>query len=228
MYFKFYCETGMNILIASATFSEIEHLIDKVEVHQNYNNTILEASYNSSELTFFISGVGMTAMSYCMGKALNDKYDLAFNIGIAGSFSKKFELGHVLNITHDIFSELGAEDGDQFLTLGELKLQGTSEVNNNSVVKNPVIEGLPKAKGITVNTVHGNEESIKKIVARLNPDAESMEGAAFMYACKRESLSFFQIRSISNYVDRRNKNNWNIPLALENLSSTMIRVLDAF
>ncbi|MBI2269332.1 MAG: futalosine hydrolase [Bacteroidetes bacterium] len=218
----------MNILIASATFTEIEHLLDKVEVYQNYNNTILEAGYNTVDIKFYVSGVGMSAMGYAMGKALNDGYDMALNIGIAGSFSKKTELGQVVNVTHDIFSELGAEDGDKFLTLHELNLIGTNEVNNNSTLKNKVIDQLPKAKGITVNTVHGNEQSIKKIVQRLNPDIESMEGAAFMFACKKESLPFAQIRSISNYVDRRNKNNWNIPLALENLSSAIIKVLDAF
>lgn len=217
----------MNILIASATFSEIEHLLDKVEVTQNFNNAIMEASYNNVEITFYVSGVGMSAMSYSMGKALNDSYDLALNIGIAGSFSKKRELGQVVNVTHDIFSELGAEDGDKFLTLHDLNLTGTTEVNNNSIIKNRVIDQLPKVIGITVNTVHGNEQSIKKIIQRLSPDVESMEGAAFMYACKKESLPFVQIRSISNYVDRRNKNNWNIPLALENLSSTMIRIFDA-
>ncbi len=218
----------MNILIAAATVTEIEHLLDKVEVLNNFNNTILEANYKSLELKIFVSGVGMSAMSYCMGKALNDEYDIAINMGIAGSFLKMHELGHVVNVTNDIFSELGAEDGDKFLTLEDLNLKGTSEEHNNSTIKNSVINELPKVKGITVNTVHGNESSIKKIVQRLNPDVESMEGAAFMYACKKESLPFVQIRSISNYVDKRNKSNWNIPLALENLSSTMIRVFNAF
>jgi futalosine hydrolase len=218
----------MNILIASATLTEIEHLLDKVEVSQNFNDSILEASYHSTSITFVVSGVGMSAMSYSMGKALNDSYDMAINIGIAGSFSKKLELGHVVNVTRDIFSELGAEDGDKFLTLQELNLIGTSEEHNNSIIKNKVIDLLPKVSGITVNTVHGNEQSIKKIIQRLNPDVESMEGAAFMYAAKKESMPFVQIRAISNYVDRRNKSNWNIPLALENLSSTMIRVMDAF
>jgi futalosine hydrolase len=215
----------MNILIASATLSEIEPLLGKINVVQNYNNTVVEAEFNKSMLTFFVTGIGMTAMAYSMGKALNENFDMAFNVGIAGSFSKNLELGKVVNVTHDIFSELGAEDGDRFLTLRDLKLQDNSEVNNNSAIKNSVIERLPKVLGITVNTSHGNELSIKKIIERLEPDTESMEGAAFMYACKKESLPFAQIRSVSNYVERRNKNTWNIPLAIETLSSTMIEIL---
>ena len=37
---------------------------------------------------------------------------------------------------------------------------------------------LNHVKAITVNTVHGNEDSISKIINRLNPDIETMEGAA--------------------------------------------------
>src|ERR1017187_10227114 len=140
----------MNILIAAATLTEIEPLMEKIEVLQNFNNAIIEAHYNTTDITFYITGVGMSAMSYCMGKNLNESYDLAFNIGIAGSFSKKFELGQVVNVTHDIFSELGAEDGERFLTLRDLKLQDTSEVNNNSSIKNAVIDKIPKVLGITV------------------------------------------------------------------------------
>lgn len=218
----------MNILIASATLSEIEPLLKKVEVIQNLNNTVFEANYHTTDITFVISGVGMCEMSYCMAKTLNDNYDLAINAGIAGAFSKKLALGQVVNVNHDIFSELGAEDGDKFLTLHDLNLAGTNEVNNNSSIKNKVIEELPKVLGITVNTVHGNDKNIQKIIQRLNPDVESMEGAAFMYASKKEGLPFVQLRAVSNYVERRNKTNWTIPLALDNLSKTLIKIFDAF
>jgi hypothetical protein len=44
---------------------------------------------------------------------------------------------------------------------------------------------LKKARAITVNTVHGNDMSIKKVQERLTPQLESMEGAAFFYACQQ-------------------------------------------
>lgn len=219
---------SMKILVASATLQEVEILLSKITIQQNFNDTIIEANYQGIALTFFISGVGMNAMAYCMGKALNDEYDMAFNIGICGSFSKQYQLGSMVNITHDIFSELGAEDGINFLDMHALKLPAVTEIQNNSPLKNAHIDSLPKVKGITVNTVHGNETSIAKIKTRLNPDVESMEGAAFMYACKREGLPFAQLRTISNYVEPRNKDSWKIPLALENLSTNTLQILDAF
>jgi len=49
-----------------------------------------------------------------------------------------------------------------------------------------------------------------------------MEGAAVFYACKRENIDCLQIRSVSNYVEPRNKENWQIGLAIRNLNDWMI------
>jgi futalosine hydrolase len=52
-----------------------------------------------------------------------------------------------------------------------------------------------------------------------------MEGATFFYICSREKIPFLAVRAISNKIELRNKNNWNIPLALKNLSDKIIDVL---
>jgi futalosine hydrolase len=52
-----------------------------------------------------------------------------------------------------------------------------------------------------------------------------MEGATFFYICSREDIPFLALRAISNKVESRNKNNWNIDLALHNLSEKLIDVL---
>jgi len=51
-------------------------------------------------------------------------------------------------------------------------------------------------KGITVNCVHGSEDEILKIKKMLSPDIETMEGAAFFYACNQVKLPSVQIRSV--------------------------------
>jgi futalosine hydrolase len=175
-----------------------------------------------------VTGVGMTATAFHLGRAFNNKYDLAFNFGLAGSFNSNLEKGSVVNIIEDHFSELGAEDGEQFLTLKDIKLDGEQMVINDSVIKNKILENIPKVNGITVNTVHGNEESINKVFERFHPITESMEGAAFLFACKQMGIPHAQIRAVSNYVEKRNKANWNIPLAIENLNKKALEILDGF
>jgi futalosine hydrolase len=80
-------------------------------------------------------------------------------------------------------------------------------------------------KGITVNTVHGNSASIKKVKKKFNPDIESMEGAAFFFACQNEKIPCLQIRAISNYVEKRNKKKWKMKLAVKNLCTIIEKIL---
>ena len=42
-----------------------------------------------------------------------------------------------------------------------------------------------------------------------------MEGAAAAHLCLRYDLPFLELRAISNRVEDRNRDAWNIPLALE-------------
>jgi futalosine hydrolase len=48
-----------------------------------------------------------------------------------------------------------------------------------------------------------------------------MEGATFFYICCREKIPFLALRAISNKVEPRNKSNWDIMLALNNLSEIL-------
>lgn len=219
----------MKILIAAATRFEIQPLLNQMEKCCNVDNKFINCKYKNLEIGFLITGVGMTATAYHTAKKLTAEYDLALNTGICGSFNHNLEIGTVVNVIEDCFSELGAEDGEVFLTLEELNLGGITKVlNSNFKISNPVIELLPKVNGITVNTVHGNEISIEKAVYKFHPIVESMEGAAFMFACETEGIPYIQVRSISNYVERRNKDTWNISLAIKNLNAKVLELLDAF
>jgi futalosine hydrolase len=93
---------------------------------------------------------------------------------------------------------------------------------NDSVLTSPMLNPLFHVRGVTVNKVHGNEKSIARITELYQPDIESMEGAAFAYACAMHKLPYFQIRAISNYVERRNRESWNIPLAVKNLNDWLL------
>ncbi len=224
----------MYILIVSATSLEIEPLLKNFELIEKKDSNLTAYKYRDFDIDVLITGIGMVATAYYLGKTLQlYKYDVAINAGIAGCFDKNIALGETFNIMNDRFSELGAENGEYFLSLVDLKLIeedsfpfSNLEIINDSEFKSYIINQLIKVKGITVNTIHGNEENILKIRNRFNPVTESMEGAAFMYACKLQDIRHIQIRSISNYVERRNKESWNIPLAIKNLNQKLIEILD--
>src|ERR1035437_4117529 len=218
----------MKILIVAATKFEIDPLIHQMETTRHLNEKSICSTYNNLEIDFLITGVGMVATAYHCGKKLNEEYDLALNIGVCGSFNSNLEIGSVVNIVQDHFSELGAEDAEQFLSIKEIGLDGKIELFNETLIKNNILNEIPKVCGITVNTVHGNEKSIEKVFNKFHPNTESMEGAAFMFACENEGVSYAQIRAVSNFVEKRNKANWNIPLAIENLNKKSLEILNAF
>src|SRR5881394_4168123 len=83
------------------------------------------------EVDVLITGVGMVATAVWCSRALSQQtYDLALNLGVCGSFDEFIEPGTVVHVTSDRLAELGAEDGEQFLTLAELELPGESEFVN--------------------------------------------------------------------------------------------------
>jgi futalosine hydrolase len=218
----------MKILIVSATRFEIAPLLEGMESAVETGGKLITCKYQKLEIDFLITGAGMVATAYYSGKKLNETYDAAFNIGICGSFNRNLNIGDVVNVYEDCFSELGAENDLEFLTLHELNLEGViSLVNNKYGSLTTVIEMLPKVNGITVNKVHGNDQTIEKTFEKFHPMVESMEGAAFMFACEMEDIPYVQIRAISNYVEKRNRESWNIPLAIENLNNKMLDVLNS-
>ena len=77
---------------------------------------------------------------------------------------------------------------------------------------------LKPVRAITVNTATGSDSTRDKLVSKYDPDIETMEGAAFFYICARNKIPFIAARAVSNMVERRNRKNWNIPLAVGNLA----------
>jgi futalosine hydrolase len=210
----------MRILLVAATSFEVESLRSEVGGQSQ------KSGIKNQEIDFLITGVGMVATAFELGKHFaTHPYDLAVNLGIAGSFDKSIDLGEVVEVTEDHLSELGAEDDDTFLPMETLGF-GESTFKTDVRLSSYINSGLRQVTAITVNTVHGHEPSINEITGRLKPQLESMEGAAFFYACKQAGVPCLQIRAVSNYVEKRNRDAWQIGLAIKNLNSFAVEFLN--
>ncbi|MFT4525168.1 MAG: futalosine hydrolase [Bacteroidia bacterium] len=197
-------------LIVAATEAEIEGL----------RSTLADIA----ECEFLVTGIGMVNTTFTLTKYLNgiEPPKKIINVGIAGAFNPEIEIGQAVQVVKDRFSELGAEDSGSFLKADEMGLMKKQDVEFES--SNKFSELIP-VSGITVNTIHGNERSISQARQLYNPDVESMEGAAVAFVAEQFGCDWIQIRCISNYVEPRNKDNWNIPLALENLNTTVTQLI---
>lgn len=218
----------MRVLFVAATEFEIGELNSKFKIKNSKKDGDEEnCQLPTANCKLLITGVGMVATAYALGRELaTNQYDLAINLGIAGSFDRSIALGEVVEITEDTIAELGAEDDEKFLPIAEMGF-GKSAFGATKPLEELANLGLKKCTAVTVNTVHGNEASIQKLQQRLKVRIESMEGAAFFYACTEAKVPCIQVRSVSNYVEKRNRDAWQIGPAIKNLNEVAIKLLDA-
>ena len=210
----------MRILVVSATEFEVGSLKSEVGSLKS------DSGLKTLDLELLITGVGMVATAFALGRHLTtNQYDLAINLCIAGSFDRDIALGEVVEVVEDQLSELGAEDGEAFLPIERLGF-GESFFKTDTCLSSYTNQQLKQVAAITVNTVHGHEASIQKLTGRIQPQLESMEGAAFFYACKQAGVPCMQIRAVSNYVEKRNRDTWQIGLAIKNLNKFAIRFIE--
>jgi futalosine hydrolase len=152
--------------------------------------------------------------------------------GLQEVITMRLNVGDVVMPVSDCFADAGIEDGENFLTLSESGLISANDFPYKDGLLyadtsyNEKMKGILKpVRAITVNTATGSEATMGKLLKKFNPDIETMEGATFFYICSRENIPFLALRAISNKVEPRNKNNWNIDLALNNLSEKLIDVI---
>lgn len=195
---------------------------------------LTEYRFAGREIDVLATGVGMVATAAWCSRALGRaSYDVAYNLGVCGSFDPALPPGTVVHVVSDRIAELGAEDGDRFLTLDELGLGGgetdppaSGVMVNREPPEAAVLRALPAVSGVTVNTASGAEASIAAVVERFRPQVESMEGAGFMQACLVHGVRFAQVRAVSNVVERRNRDAWRMPLAIDALCDFAIELVN--
>jgi futalosine hydrolase len=223
----------MNILIVAATEAELQPLLDRLLI-EGKKAGFFEYEWKSHVIMPLVTGIGAMMTAYAMARFKTSKHiDIAINCGLAGSYDLSTKIGQVFQVSSERFADLGAEDRDgSFISLSQLGLHSADEfpAKNGLLYPHKVEKikiGIETATSITVNTTSGSEETISTRKSTFNADIESMEGAAFYYACAIQDFPCVQIRAISNHIIPRDKSTWNIPLALDNLTEVVFKVLES-
>ena len=223
----------MKILLVSATELEIRPFLTRINQRKIENGYAENIELKGISIDVLITGIGLVFISHKLTKTLNKKrYDLVINAGIAGSFNKNLNIGEVVLVGLEEFGDLGVEDDMGFHTVFERGFIGKNEFPfENGCLKTKLPEKLKlpefkQVKGLSSNTTHGNEKNIRELLRKFQADIETMEGAAFFYVCLMENADFIEIRAISNYVEIRDVSKWNIPLAAQNLSDSLFKIIE--
>ncbi len=218
----------MKILIVSATTFEIAPFLKYLE-EKSEKATFFDFQLDGHTIYPLVTGVGAlnTAFGMARFKGL-ETIDVAINVGVAGAYHTSLKKGEVVEVISDRFADLGVEEADGSLT--DVYDLGLIEHNQFPYkkgwirnTKNKYSSGLPAVIGLTVNKINGEASSIDRIKAKYDADVETMEGAGFLYACRMADVDCNQLRAISNHVEPRNKENWEIQKAIDNLNESLIK-----
>lgn len=203
----------MKILIIAATKIELDII-----------SSISKNIYNTDDCEFICTGIGIVNTTYNLTKKIYFvQPDFILNVGICGSYDSSIRIGSVVSVKNENFADFGIDDNGKFI---KLNIFNDEFEKKELICQNAEIFDLPVVNAVTVNTASGSMENINKLKNIFSPDIETMEGAAVFYVCMLNNIPFAEIRAVSNMVEPRNRNNWNIEVALKNLNLELPNIIN--
>ncbi len=200
----------MQILVVSATEMEIAPFIAA-----------------QTGIEHLITGVGGPACMYHLQNHLKQgAYQLVIQAGIAGSFSNELRLGECVLVEKDVFADLGVFEHGGLKTVFDMGFANKNEWPYQDgwlLNDHPLLDDykLKKVAAASVNGLSDDSRLTALYKNKFNAAIESMEGAAFHYTCLQQKIPFLQLRSISNRVGDRDKNNWTMKEAIQHLNDEL-------
>jgi len=214
-------------LVVSATESECAPTLRAMTGRQTIFAGLFSGTVSEQPIEVLISGIGSVATTFRLTQILMQRrYSRAISIGIAGSFADDISIGETVQITEDCFADLGIDNNGQFLSLLETGL--TCNYSEGDIMINPSPTPSPyrKVRGVTVQTATGSHKRIAVITERFHPLVETMENAAFFYVCLQMQIPFASFKTISNKVEPRNRENWQIEEAIKKMNESLQQIVD--
>jgi futalosine hydrolase len=174
-------------------------------------------------VTVLAGGVGAAkaAASTARALAVDGGYGAVISAGIGGAFRGRAELGGLLLARRIVAADLGAgaprdeEHPDGFLSIDELGF-------GSAAAEGGRLPGVEAVVGtiLTVNCATGTDERAEELTRR-HPEAvgEAMEGYGVAAAAALFDLPCAEIRAVSNFVGRREREAWRIGPAMAALTA---------
>ncbi|MBU2521575.1 MAG: futalosine hydrolase [Proteobacteria bacterium] len=228
-----------DIIVSAAVEEELSKLIDRIEspVFSSVGGRKTTCGYIAGKpVRALITGPGTVNTVQCLTAAIeNVRPLLIIQTGCAGAFRESgLNIGDIGIATEEIDIQLGIEAENDSLPLNELPFLTIKSneidlknrypldiklVNQALETLTKVFEGksigVMKGPFVTVSTITATETRAKNIYKHYSPCMEGMEGAGAAHLAIHYDIPFLEIRSASNFVGKRDRDSWNLPLAFE-------------
>lgn len=157
------------------------------------------------------------------------------NIGIAGAFVKGTQHVQMLDIClaeQEILGDFGICYGERMEPFAEGEFAGASSFALDASLLDKAEQILAREQVackrgvfVTVNGVSATRERGDHFVRLYDGLCENMEGAAVARVCQAFGLPLLELRCISNMVEARKKENWQIKPAVHRCGEVAAKVI---
>ena len=202
-----------------------------------------EGNIAGHRIAFGISGIGKTNAAHAV-TVLIEKYSpsCVINFGIGGAYpASGLNIGDIAVALKEVYADEGVllKDGLHSLEVTGIPLvrtRGRRYFNEFPLDKRLAREALKAAKKVapgragvflTVSACTGTDRRARELTGKFSPLCESMEGAAVAHICCLYGIPFAEMRGISNLVEDRDRDKWDINLASENCQKGVLYFLEA-
>ena len=211
-------------LIVAATEDEIKPLV--------------QVQGNAEQVDFLVTGVGPVAAAVKLSRYLSghgSSLSGVLNIGVGGAYPESgLDILDICIAGQEILGDLGICMGDKIIGFDPTKLQVESRIS----LEGPLLSAVEKILKInsisysivnftTMSCCSGTEERGVYLQSTYQASCENMEGAAVAFTCQEFQVPCVELRCISNMVENRNPENWQLAEASDKVCTVASIVLQS-
>ena len=236
------------ILILTATEPEQRDLARRMKnavVQEVAGKKWRTGQLGGSEVCLVQTGIGAVNTAHALTCVLQARCpDMVLQVGVGGAYpGVGLALGDLALASAEVYGDLGVRTGDgwhgaEFIGIPVVE-RGHAYFNSFPVDRDRVERGRALLRGgwsgtapallvgpfVTVQECSGLARLGQERASRFNAVCENMEGAAAAHLCLLYGIPFVEVRSISNQVEDRRTDKWDLPLALARSQEAALRLL---
>jgi len=236
----------MPTLILTATAFEQQSLREQLTHPAQQEiayNTWTRGILGNHPVILIETGIGLVNTTHALTVALQQiKPDLVIQTGIGGAYLQAhLNVGDLVMASEENYAELGVITPKGWHPANEIGIPvlktdrdyyNTYPLNTNLVTDaqnalQNVQEKVVVGPFVTVQQCSGRTDIGNGLAQKFNAICENMEGVAAAQICLQYQVPFLELRAISNQVEDRNKEAWNIPLSLQRAQTATAKLIQA-
>ena len=228
-----------NLLLVSATeieSSAIQSALGNAKTTQHAGKTVINGNLCGWRCTLLHTGIGAVNAAHALTCQLEGQLpDLVIQVGIGGAYVPTgLPIQSVVLATEDIYGDVGVVTPEGWKPADEIGIplvNGDPPIFNRFPLDSRLVSTAAEICGarcgpfVTVSQCSGVQAVGDALHARFNALCESMEGAAAAHMCTLYDVPFLEVRGISNLVEDRQPNRWDILGAADAAQSALIKII---